>query len=450
MKIAIISNYRVGSESGVASVSETLIKHLSQNNEVLYVCLGSKYQYIRKKKLSYLKIPSSQIRQGYIPIITPKLTDMFYRNLDNFKPDVIHAQNIIFASVLSLIWAKKRNVPFIVTFHSMPSEGIVWLYPKFKKDKIISAIDFKLASGYVKRFLENTDHNIALNHYVKRSVLKVYKNAKATILRNGLDMEKFNNLKTTKLNNNKVVFTYLGSYMSKKNQLYLANVFSHLPKNYMLELFGNIKTGKAYVNKLRKTLKKNNTRNVRIKDFLNKNKVSKQLERTNYFVSASKKEAQSLVVIEALASGTPVIGLENETISELIDNKNGLKISKNTNPKTFASKLKLFVEKNEIHYLSTSQYCRESVGKFKIDIVSNKLIAIYKEIIKASKKTKIATKKRSLNLIPKKYRNLLSAKLPRRERRRAKHKHFLILSTMLTLLFWPVYKLINLKKRLNQ
>jgi len=42
------------------------------------------------------------------------------------------------------------------------------------------------------------------------------------------------------------------------------------------------------------------------------------LEKTHVLVSASKMEVQSLVIIEALTSGTPVVGLANETIDELI------------------------------------------------------------------------------------------------------------------------------------
>ena len=45
--------------------------------------------------------------------------------------------------------------------------------------------------------------------------------------------------------------------------------------------------------------------------------IPNYLERAHVFPSASKMEVQSLVVIEALASGTPVVGLSNETIDEL-------------------------------------------------------------------------------------------------------------------------------------
>ncbi len=45
--------------------------------------------------------------------------------------------------------------------------------------------------------------------------------------------------------------------------------------------------------------------------------------KTHAFVSASKMEVQSLAIIEALASGSPVIGLGNETVDELVDETNG-------------------------------------------------------------------------------------------------------------------------------
>jgi hypothetical protein len=60
------------------------------------------------------------------------------------------------------------------------------------------------------------------------------------------------------------------------------------------------------------------------------------LERSHLFVSASKLEVQSLAIVEALASGTPVVGLSNETVDELVDDAVGCRLARDATPEEFA------------------------------------------------------------------------------------------------------------------
>jgi hypothetical protein len=80
--------------------------------------------------------------------------------------------------------------------------------------------------------------------------------------------------------------------------------------------------------------------------------VAGYLERAHLFVSASKMEVQSLSVIEALASGTPVVGLSNETIDELVDAEVGRVLPKDAPPHAFAAAV------DEVCSLAPRQYER--------------------------------------------------------------------------------------------
>ena len=243
MKIAIVSIYNIGNETGTAKVSERLSKQLSRNNKVMYLCLGKKYSLRSVKNLTILTVPSVPISGVHVPKITPKIIENIKRDLSKFAPDVIHSQNIFFISLIALIWAKENNVPFIVTFHSFPSEGISYVFPKLTKGNIISTIDFKLTSSYVRRFLKNVDLVIALNEHVVRSVRKITHETPVTVINNGIDLNVFYNI-PAKAPVKQVNFCYLGSYVGRKNQEFLVRAFGHLPKNYQLDLYGNPESGK--------------------------------------------------------------------------------------------------------------------------------------------------------------------------------------------------------------
>lgn len=411
MKIVIVSIYNIGNETGTAKVSERLSKQLSYDNQVMYLCLGKKYSLKSTKNLTILTVPSAPISGVWVPKITPKIIENIKKDLSKFAPDVVHSQNIFFISLIALIWAKENDVPFIVTFHSFPSEGISYVFPKLTKGNIISTIDFKLTSSYVRRFLKNVDLIIALNEHVVKSVRKITHETPVTIINNGVDLNAFYNI-TAPTPRKKVNFIYLGSYIGRKNQEFLVRVFGYLPKNYHLNLYGNLESGKYYVKKLKNITTERNIKNVKINGFLNQKGVYKALERSHFFVSASIKEVQSLVVIEALASGVPVAALNNETVDEAIDGQNGLVLSKNTSTREFAKKLKMYVEDTTKDYEKVSFYCRESVTRFDLGNVANEIVQAYKLAIKYKRSQRRNKKKESMiltqvnKLIPKQYESL--------------------------------------------
>jgi 1,2-diacylglycerol 3-alpha-glucosyltransferase len=414
MKIAIVSSYTIGHETGTAKVSERLSKHLSRYHQVMYVCLGRKLKLQKVgKNLHYLKIPSLEMGGLWIPKITPNTKNRVFKFLSQFQPEIIHAQNVVFTGLLTLLWAKQNNIPFIVTFHSLPSEGIRYVFPKLKKDKVISTIDYKLSSSYVKRLLKNVDLVVALNKSVKQSVDNLSSSTNSIIIKNGLELAPFYKLATNP-KKKKINFIFLGTYMGRKNQEFLIKTFKFLPTNYKLDLYGNLKSGYFYIKKLKKIIKKEKITNVKINGFLSQRKVYKALERSQYLVSASLKEAQSVVIVEALAAGLPVIALENETIFELINEKNGLSLPQSTKPKHFAQRLQKYVSLTSPGYNTVSDYCRKSVKDFDINLTSKKVVNTYKNVInnRNTKKQNIkAINNQVIKLIPKQARKLFNKKL---------------------------------------
>ena len=117
----------------------------------------------------------------------------------------------------------------------------------------------------------------------------------------------------------------------------------------------------------------NKLKNVFVNDF--SKDIIKIFKKSDFLISASLKEAQSLVIIQALASGKPVIGLENETITELINNKNGKSLPKKTTPKKFAYYILDFVK--NCNYKSLSKNARQDASKFKIENVSLEIEKMY-------------------------------------------------------------------------
>ncbi len=179
MRIVITSNYELGNETGSAKVAEIMSSKLSRRNKVLFICLG-KYlnEFIKNKNLTIITVPSIVIKNIYFPIITPILMYQIFKKLDLFNPDVVHAQNSVLISSMTRIWSNLNKVPFVVTFHHIPTEAFEHIVPSLSKTNFANLVQDIYKETTLKNFLQNTDLVIAQNKRIvnsRKSVQKKYK-----------------------------------------------------------------------------------------------------------------------------------------------------------------------------------------------------------------------------------------------------------------------------------
>lgn len=380
MRIVITSNYELGNETGSAKVAEELAEKVSIRNKVLFICLGTKFRvYEKNKNLEVLEVTSVNIKNTFVPIITPIIMYQVFKKLDLFKPNVVHAQNSILTSSLVQIWSKLNNIPFVATFHHVPSEPIKHLVPHLSRNLLFNLVQDIYKNTSLKNFLKNSDLVIAQNNLICKSIRTIDKKVPVEIINNGVEIKKLNEIKPRK-KDDKINFVFLGSFTSRKNQLFLVKTFKKLPVNYNLNLYGSFKSGGDYLNKIKDLIKKNKLNNIFINDF--EEDIRMVFKENDYLISASKKEAQSLVVIQSLASGKPVIGLSNETIDELINKSNGLSVKKDISSKLFAEEIMSFVQNN--NYKSLSMKCIKDSKRFDVDLVVSKIEKCYQRLSKSS------------------------------------------------------------------
>ncbi len=318
------------------------------------------------------------LKNFQIPLITPVSIYKVFTFLDNFKPEIIHAQNAILVSKMIQMWSVINSVPFVITYHHVPTEAVYHLAPSLKKNIFGNIAQEIYKNTSLKSTLNATDGVIAVNKAIEKSVRTVNKDIKLKIINNGIEVEKLKNIKTTKINKSNIRFVFLGSFNERKNQLFLVRVFGKLDNNYILSLYGKRSTGGDYLKKIEDYINTNDIKNVKIYDY--EKDISKVFNANDFLISASKKEAQSLVVIQSMVAGKPVIGLKNETLDELIDETCGLVLQKNITPSEFSKKVVNFIK--SMNYESLSKNIRINSEKFDINKVTSEMEKFYNAICK--------------------------------------------------------------------
>jgi hypothetical protein len=136
-----------------------------------------------------------------------------------------------------------------------------------------------------------------------------------------------------------------------------------------------------YGNQLKRYCKAHDLDNVVFAGQVPHEEIPSYLEKTHVFVSASRMEVQSLVVIEALASGTPVVGLSNETIDELVDDEVGGRLPKDATPQEFAACVERICSLPQPKYDRLCENARRRVDHLDWSNIVDQTVAAYHELM---------------------------------------------------------------------
>ncbi|MCX6725948.1 MAG: glycosyltransferase family 4 protein [Candidatus Shapirobacteria bacterium] len=350
MKIVFTTFFKESKGGGCGRVSHEIAQAFAkEGHETVLVCPGSRTE-VKKiaPHLRYLQIKSFGNGDVAIPYLTVKNLQFLFNFLKTFSPQVIHAHDFGPITLCSQFWAINNQIPFVYTSHVLPTKTFDFAIGESSK-ALSRFLDTSLMRRYFLNFFKNADALIALNKDVKKDILKYGFKNKIFTISNGRDLRIYRVCPLAQLKEKEKQMTFIGYLSLRKNQRYLLRVLKYLPSNFTLNLVGS-PINPAYLKVLKDDVSKNRLKNVNFLGEIPYEQIPQILAKTHLFVSASKMEVQSLVIIEALASATPVVALENETTKELVDDSVGFCLGKKTPPVVFAQHIK------EIYALSSREY----------------------------------------------------------------------------------------------
>jgi len=286
--------------------------------------------------------------------------------LKKIKPSIIHFQTIDY-ELFTIFLMKIQNIPYVLWAQGSD----VYFQSKFKK--FISKI-----------VLKNADAVIALTEDMKNQLKNIY-NREILILPNGIDLSKFEYLpkdnfyskfgfeKDTK------IILYVGTFRPIKGLKYLIEAMKILgDKQKRLVIIGHGKE-KDDLESLVKNLGLENC-----VTFIGKTpnqEVFRYMASSDVFVLPSLSEGFPIVILEAMASGLPIIATKVRGLPEILkDGQNGFLVEPR-NPEQIAEKALLLLNDEELRKRISNNNLEE-VKKYDWKIVIDKLENVYFNIIK--------------------------------------------------------------------
>lgn len=358
MKIVITSDLYYPMTNGVAVFAHNLARGLAkQGHEVMVFCPSFTGKKHKEKKdgvttvyLSSVRFPfyPDQInkvpeKKAFLGLSMPRLVyrhglwltldpyPVMKREMDRFHPDVIHNQTAEMIAVSARRYAKKRNVPMVSTGHAYPDN--VTGQVKFLKP-IKRPVDAILRT-YMASFLKHSEYatmptEMAIDDLVPKNRRRFKVPVEA--LSNGVDLSKFmpgspnpRVLRKYHLKPGVKRVLYLGRVDPEKSisnvLMAFAEVLEKVPEAELVIAGDGI--DKNHLVDLAKALGiESQTRFLgRI---MSVPEAAAIYQSATLFATASETETQGIVLIEAAATGLPIVAVDAGAVRELCQNgKNG-------------------------------------------------------------------------------------------------------------------------------
>ena len=287
-----------------------------------------------------------------------KLYSTYYR--EQGKPDIVHAHMNFSGARVSFL-KDDFNLPFIITEHwsMMIKENVPdWL-------QNISQIYYK------------ADALICVSQVLADSLKKHFK-VDSTIINNMVSDKFFNTAKVVRCDN---IFRFVACGAFRENRLkgfdILVDAFAsaQLPENVCLDIIGD-GPDRPYIES--KIEDNHLTNQIRLLGVKTPDEVSDLLCNSDCFVLSSRLETFSIVVIEAMAKGLPVIATRCGGPEAFLRPEHGKLIEKE-NVKELADAMNFMVE----HH---SDYNSEDIRKycynhFSQDVIADQIIGVYNKVL---------------------------------------------------------------------
>lgn len=361
MRILVVSSHEPEFGGGEGRAAFEFAVEMSRRHEVVLLYPGRSPATLPPG--SRLRVFHVRSVDYTIPALRGSDLAAILRFLDEFSPDVVHSHTPWFLGAAVQAWAFVRGIPFYYTGHELPSRIVEWGLVRYLRGFLQSSLLHVLARTYLASFCRHCTGVVALNQAAADDIRGIGYRGRLYVIPNGRTLSMYNGVQPTDIGRTEKTLTFVGDFGPRKNQKFLVEMMEHLPEEYQLRLVGHA-VDQSYRREIDRILGPALRRRVTFTGKLDHSRIPAELARTHLWVSASLMEVQSLAVLEALASGTPVLGLSNETIDELVDSEVGGRLERGATPQQFAQAVRGLCEIDPASYQRMSAAARRRVSRF--------------------------------------------------------------------------------------
>lgn len=387
MRIGIFTDAYEPYISGVTSSIKLLKNTLESMHHDVYIVTvnlkNHKFIYDDKNKIIY--IPG--IKTG---IYDSRLARIYSRKamhiIKTWNLDIIHSQTEFSLGIFSRIVSKKLNIPVIHTYHTLYEDYLYYInHGHF--EKLSQKIALKITRYYCEKRCNGL---IVPSDKIKDLFIHKYHiGSDINVIPTGIDTEKFTCndeikkkreklKKKYKIKDSDFIIGSVGRIAKEKNfdKLLIAiKPIIEKNKNIKLMIVGD---GPAKNELIKQADELKISKNVIFTGSVKYVDIPAYYHLFNIVTTFSHSETQGLTIIEALASSTPVICINDPSfINTITNNNNGYLFNNDKEFQNYIIKLK----NNPTLYNKMKNNAQNSIHKYSKEVFGQEVLKIYQKAI---------------------------------------------------------------------
>lgn len=327
-----------------------------------------------------IRVPAIQHFNGTDFSVQLPIPGILTAALKEFVPDIVHSHHPFLIGDTAVRIAAKYNVPIVFTFHTFFERYTHYVpgdSPALKKFVVA------LSSGYANL----CNHVIAPSGSVRDELRQRGVTAPISVIPTGIDMKEFtpgNRMKcrhALSIPHDAFVLGFVSRIAPEKNMFFLSRAIVDFLKKEPHSHFLCIGDGPS-LPELKHFFKRYAIADrVHFTAALQGKELIDAYHAMDVFTFASLTETQGLVILEAMASGLPVVALDAPGIKDIIiDGVNGLLVTQE-DAATFSRTIKKLYTMNEHEKKRLKKAMKDTVRDYTKEKCAKRILDIYSSLI---------------------------------------------------------------------
>jgi 1,2-diacylglycerol 3-alpha-glucosyltransferase len=306
---------------------------------------------------------------------------------------VVHVHHPFLSGSLALRYCRPRGIPIVFTNHTRYD-----LYSHAYLPGMPDAVSLTALQAYLPAFCRSCDLVVAPSAGMRGVLLRLGVEAPIDVVPNGVDLTPFHTPAQPAeraqfgFTEEDVVLVYVGRLGPEKNLPFLLRSFGGVVQAYDNAKLLVIGDGPERDNLEDRVKHMDIGANVRFLGAVSYAEVPHYLAMGDAFVTASVTEVHPLSVIEAMAAGLPVLGIDSPGIGDTIqDGKTGLLVAEEELASFTAKMVRLVVDGDRRRQMG--RQARQGAEKYAIENTTQMMLEVYQKVIRQA-----AGRKRNLRV----------------------------------------------------
>jgi len=314
MKIALTTDSFIEGQGGISTAVAALARSLRQRGHqvIVYTAVDPSHKHmdldvIGLRSLHYERFPGGRVPMAPIALV---------QELADFKPDVIHNHSMSTMGIQALAASKLLGLPILGTCHIFLAGFLKYAPISLEGVPLTEDIAWKYTTAFFNRFPQVTTPSEAMQRELMAHGLR----SPVAAVSNGVDTDLFSPPPEVQTDDSSrpLTLVHVGRLSYEKRVDVVLRAFAYLAADHPdvnLQIIGggpeadSLKTLAAELGVAEQ---------VQFTGFVPHERLPEIYRQADIFVTASTIETQGLVVLEAMACGLPIVGVDALALPDLI------------------------------------------------------------------------------------------------------------------------------------